>query len=108
MLFEEKNSHFTLACEFTVKPTYSTLKYSQCDSKHHSNDFKLEAVILDIVSSFWFLHVFYFLKQATRPTLHSCYDQEGVLNKTVCGVSLPVYRSKSSVSHTVLRQLHNK
>ena len=39
-------------------------------------------------------------KQATRPTLHSCQDLEGVFDKTVCGVSLPVYRSRSAVSQT--------
>uniref|UniRef100_A0A3Q3VZT2 VWFA domain-containing protein n=1 Tax=Mola mola TaxID=94237 RepID=A0A3Q3VZT2_MOLML len=35
------------------------------------------------------------LTKWTRPTLHSCRDQE-VLDKTVCGVSLPVYRSRSA------------
>uniref|UniRef100_A0A3B4THL0 Integrin alpha-M-like n=1 Tax=Seriola dumerili TaxID=41447 RepID=A0A3B4THL0_SERDU len=36
------------------------------------------------------------LIEATRPTLHSCLDLEGVLDKTICGVSLPVYRSRSA------------
>ncbi|XP_047435393.1 integrin alpha-M-like [Mugil cephalus] len=36
--------------------------------------------------------------KATRPTLHSCHDsEEGVLNKTKCSISLPVYRSRSYV-----------
>uniref|UniRef100_A0A3B3UF29 Integrin alpha-L-like n=1 Tax=Poecilia latipinna TaxID=48699 RepID=A0A3B3UF29_9TELE len=34
-----------------------------------------------------------------------CADQEK-LNETVCGISLPVYRSKSSVSHTAYLQLY--
>uniref|UniRef100_A0A3B4X2Q3 Integrin alpha-M-like n=1 Tax=Seriola lalandi dorsalis TaxID=1841481 RepID=A0A3B4X2Q3_SERLL len=37
------------------------------------------------------------LIEATRPTLHSCLDLEGVLDKTICGVSLPVYRSRSAL-----------
>nr|XP_046258402.1 integrin alpha-D [Scatophagus argus] len=37
------------------------------------------------------------LAEATRPTLHKCYDQED-LDKTVCGVNLPLYRSKSSAT----------
>ncbi|XP_026159746.1 integrin alpha-M [Mastacembelus armatus] len=35
------------------------------------------------------------LTKATRPTLHSCHDLEGVLNKTTCSISLPVYRSRN-------------
>ncbi|XP_029948934.1 integrin alpha-M isoform X2 [Salarias fasciatus] len=38
------------------------------------------------------------LAKASRPTLHSCSDLQGVLDKTVCGVSLPVYRSRSSAT----------
>ncbi|XP_034438382.1 integrin alpha-M-like [Hippoglossus hippoglossus] len=38
------------------------------------------------------------ITEATRPTLHSCHDLEGVLDKTVCGVSLPVYRSRSAAT----------
>ncbi|KAM6940479.1 integrin alpha-L-like [Xenentodon cancila] len=40
------------------------------------------------------------LSRYSRPTLHSCNDLEGVSNRTVCGVSLPVYRSRSSVTFT--------
>uniref|UniRef100_A0A8C6MJH4 Integrin alpha-L-like n=1 Tax=Nothobranchius furzeri TaxID=105023 RepID=A0A8C6MJH4_NOTFU len=36
--------------------------------------------------------------KSSRPTLHACYDLEEVLDKTVCGISLPVYRSKSSTT----------
>uniref|UniRef100_A0A4W6DAR3 VWFA domain-containing protein n=1 Tax=Lates calcarifer TaxID=8187 RepID=A0A4W6DAR3_LATCA len=36
------------------------------------------------------------LKEATRPILHSCNGLQGVLDKTVCGVSRPVYRSRSA------------
>nr|XP_019939706.1 PREDICTED: integrin alpha-M-like [Paralichthys olivaceus] len=36
------------------------------------------------------------LVEASRPTLYSCHDLEGVYDRTVCGVSLPVYRSRSS------------
>ncbi|XP_071359889.1 integrin alpha-M [Trachinotus anak] len=38
------------------------------------------------------------LAEATRPTLHSCHDLEGVLDKTTCGISLPVYRSRSAAT----------
>ncbi|XP_044044756.1 integrin alpha-D [Siniperca chuatsi] len=41
------------------------------------------------------------LIEATRPTLHSCHDLEGVLDKTICGVSLPVYRSRSSATFNI-------
>ncbi|AWP06281.1 putative integrin alpha-L-like [Scophthalmus maximus] len=37
------------------------------------------------------------LTEKTRPTLHSCQDT-GALDKTVCDVSLPVYRSRSSAT----------
>ncbi|XP_040002025.1 integrin alpha-D [Xiphias gladius] len=37
------------------------------------------------------------LTEATRPTLHSCHDLN-VVDKTVCGVSLPVYRSRSTAT----------
>ncbi|XP_061581094.1 integrin alpha-D isoform X2 [Cololabis saira] len=40
------------------------------------------------------------LSKASRPTLHGCNDLEGVSNQTVCGVSLPVYRSRSFVTFT--------
>ncbi|KAM7418445.1 hypothetical protein PAMA_015863 [Pampus argenteus] len=42
------------------------------------------------------------LQEATRPTLHSCGDLEGVHDKTVCGVSLPVYRSRTSATFLIL------
>ncbi|XP_078121540.1 integrin alpha-M [Sander vitreus] len=38
------------------------------------------------------------LAKSTRPTLHSCQDLHGVLNKTICNVSPPVFRSKSSAT----------
>ncbi|XP_060931013.1 integrin alpha-M-like [Limanda limanda] len=38
------------------------------------------------------------ITEATRPTLHSCHDLDGVLDKTVCGVGLPVYRSRSAAT----------
>uniref|UniRef100_A0A3Q3IWD3 VWFA domain-containing protein n=1 Tax=Monopterus albus TaxID=43700 RepID=A0A3Q3IWD3_MONAL len=38
------------------------------------------------------------LTKATKPTLHNCGDLHGVLNKTICGVSLPVYRSGSTAT----------
>ncbi|XP_070684031.1 integrin alpha-X [Pempheris klunzingeri] len=34
----------------------------------------------------------------TKATLISCYDLEGVFDRTVCGVSLPVYRSRSAAT----------
>uniref|UniRef100_A0A667Y979 VWFA domain-containing protein n=1 Tax=Myripristis murdjan TaxID=586833 RepID=A0A667Y979_9TELE len=37
----------------------------------------------------------------TRSVLHSCNDLEGVLDKTACGISLPVYRHNSTVSHVL-------
>ncbi|GLD61092.1 integrin alpha-L-like protein [Lates japonicus] len=38
------------------------------------------------------------VKEATRQILHSCNDLQGVLDKTVCSVSLPVYRSRSAAT----------
>ncbi|XP_017297102.1 integrin alpha-D [Kryptolebias marmoratus] len=38
------------------------------------------------------------LTQSSRSTLHSCFDLDGVFDKTVCGISLPVYRSKASAT----------
>ncbi|XP_073333208.1 integrin alpha-L-like [Pagrus major] len=35
------------------------------------------------------------LEEATRPTLHSC---DHTLDKTTCGISLPVYRSRSTAT----------
>ncbi|XP_034388003.1 integrin alpha-M isoform X2 [Cyclopterus lumpus] len=37
-------------------------------------------------------------KKATRPTIHSCQDLEGVLDKTICGISRPVFRSRSAAT----------
>ncbi|KAF7666949.1 hypothetical protein LDENG_00083350 [Lucifuga dentata] len=38
------------------------------------------------------------LNESTPPALHSCNDLEGVMDKTTCGISLPVYRSGSVAS----------
>ncbi|XP_054635985.1 integrin alpha-D [Dunckerocampus dactyliophorus] len=38
------------------------------------------------------------MTQATRRTLYNCDDMEGVTDKTICGISLPVYRSRSSAT----------
>ncbi|XP_031723040.1 integrin alpha-L isoform X1 [Anarrhichthys ocellatus] len=38
------------------------------------------------------------LIEATRPTVHSCHDLEGVLDRTTCGVSRPVFRSRSAAT----------
>uniref|UniRef100_A0A669BSI0 Integrin alpha-L n=1 Tax=Oreochromis niloticus TaxID=8128 RepID=A0A669BSI0_ORENI len=35
---------------------------------------------------------------SSRSTPHKCLDLEGVLDKTVCGVSLPLFRSRSSAT----------
>lgn len=45
----------------------------------------------------------FFLKQSLRATPRICNDLEVVFNTTVCGLSLPVYGSRSSVSHTASR-----
>ncbi|KAG7486286.1 hypothetical protein JOB18_028599 [Solea senegalensis] len=37
------------------------------------------------------------LTEATKQTLHSCSDLEA-LDKTICGISLPVYRSRSAAT----------
>ncbi|CAL8237626.1 unnamed protein product [Lota lota] len=42
------------------------------------------------------------LLKSTRPTLPSCKDLEGVLNETMCGVSLPVYHSGTNATFQVL------
>ncbi|KAM9363270.1 integrin alpha-L [Symphorus nematophorus] len=39
------------------------------------------------------------LTEATRPTLHSCNDLAGVLDRTICGVSHPVYRSGITIAN---------
>ncbi|XP_037546385.1 integrin alpha-D [Nematolebias whitei] len=36
------------------------------------------------------------LTESSRSVLHNCLDLDEVLDKTVCGISLPVYRSRSS------------
>uniref|UniRef100_A0A669CPS3 Integrin alpha-L n=1 Tax=Oreochromis niloticus TaxID=8128 RepID=A0A669CPS3_ORENI len=36
--------------------------------------------------------------ESSRSTPHKCLDLEGVLDKTVCGVSLPLFRSRSSAT----------
>ncbi|XP_008292527.1 integrin alpha-X [Stegastes partitus] len=41
------------------------------------------------------------LVEATRPTLYDCNGVEGVLDKAKCGVSLPVYRSRSFATFNV-------
>uniref|UniRef100_A0A8C5D3K5 Integrin alpha-X-like n=1 Tax=Gouania willdenowi TaxID=441366 RepID=A0A8C5D3K5_GOUWI len=41
------------------------------------------------------------LVQSTRRTFHSCKNLKEVLNQTTCGVSLPVYRSRSSATFNV-------
>uniref|UniRef100_A0A667Y0X9 VWFA domain-containing protein n=1 Tax=Myripristis murdjan TaxID=586833 RepID=A0A667Y0X9_9TELE len=38
----------------------------------------------------------------TRSVLHSCNDLEGVLDKTACGISLPVYRHNSTATFKTL------
>lgn len=50
---------------------------------------------------------FLFLKQSSRLTTHDCRDQEE-RNKTICGVSQPVYRSRSYVSHKTSRYHPNR
>ncbi|XP_040892769.1 integrin alpha-D [Toxotes jaculatrix] len=40
------------------------------------------------------------LTEATRPTVHYCYGKKEELDKTVCSISLPVYRSRSSATFT--------
>uniref|UniRef100_A0A3Q4HY41 VWFA domain-containing protein n=1 Tax=Neolamprologus brichardi TaxID=32507 RepID=A0A3Q4HY41_NEOBR len=49
------------------------------------------------------------LMKSLRATPRICNDLEGVFNTTVCGLSLPVYGSRSSVSHTASRcTIHTK
>ncbi|XP_061882703.1 integrin alpha-D isoform X1 [Entelurus aequoreus] len=38
------------------------------------------------------------ITETTRQTRHNCDDLEGVTDKTICGVSLPVYRSRSAAT----------
>uniref|UniRef100_A0A665UZU2 Integrin alpha-M-like n=1 Tax=Echeneis naucrates TaxID=173247 RepID=A0A665UZU2_ECHNA len=38
------------------------------------------------------------VKESTRPILHGCDGLDGVYNKTICGISLPVYRSRSAAT----------
>lgn len=46
--------------------------------------------------------------QSNRSALFHCWDLEGVKDKTVCGISLPVYRSRSSVSQTTHPNRHKE
>uniref|UniRef100_A0A3Q1EBY7 Integrin alpha-L-like n=1 Tax=Acanthochromis polyacanthus TaxID=80966 RepID=A0A3Q1EBY7_9TELE len=48
------------------------------------------------------------LIEATRSTLHSCSGLGDALDTTICDISLPVYRSRSSVSHTAPRYSPNR
>ncbi|XP_076001835.1 integrin alpha-L [Genypterus blacodes] len=43
----------------------------------------------------------------TRPVLHSCNDLEGVTDKTTCGISLPVYRSRSAATFKTSFRIDN-
>ncbi|KAM4611701.1 integrin alpha-M isoform 2-T2 [Polymixia lowei] len=45
--------------------------------------------------------------KATRSTMHSCNDLEGVLDKTTCGVNLPVYYSRSAATFQALFRIIN-
>ncbi|XP_071772136.2 integrin alpha-X [Centroberyx gerrardi] len=47
------------------------------------------------------------LKKASRSTLHTCNDLEGVMDKTTCSVSLPVYRSRSTATFNTLFRITN-
>jgi len=49
---------------------------------------------------FFVFNIFFlrWIQQSTRPTSLSCKDLEGVLDRTECGISLPVYYSGTSVS----------
>nr|XP_057925143.1 integrin alpha-D isoform X2 [Doryrhamphus excisus] len=42
------------------------------------------------------------MTQTTRRTLYNCDDMEGVTDKTICGVNLPVYRSRSAATFQTL------
>ncbi|XP_040043368.2 integrin alpha-M [Gasterosteus aculeatus] len=41
------------------------------------------------------------LVEATRPTVYSCQDMDGVLDRTTCGVSRPVFRSRSTATFRI-------
>ncbi|XP_071396311.1 integrin alpha-L-like [Centroberyx affinis] len=47
------------------------------------------------------------LMKASRSTLHTCNDLEGVMDKTICSVSLPVYRSRSTATFKTLFRIMN-
>ncbi|XP_067115632.1 integrin alpha-L-like [Osmerus mordax] len=47
------------------------------------------------------------LEKATRTTLHKCSDLEGVTDRTLCSISLPVYRSKTTASFKSLFRISN-
>ncbi|KAK5866566.1 hypothetical protein PBY51_020749 [Eleginops maclovinus] len=47
-------------------------------------------------------------EKSTRPTLHSCNDLDGVLNKTTCVVSRPVFRSKSTATFNASFRIINE
>ncbi|XP_046899593.1 integrin alpha-L-like isoform X2 [Hypomesus transpacificus] len=47
------------------------------------------------------------LEKATRTTLHKCSNLEGVTHRTLCSISLPVYRSKTTATFKSLFRISN-
>ncbi|XP_068444941.1 integrin alpha-D [Clinocottus analis] len=43
-----------------------------------------------------------------RPTIHSCLDLEGVFDKTICGISRPVFRSRSAATFMTYFHIMNE
>ncbi|XP_061536738.1 integrin alpha-D isoform X2 [Phycodurus eques] len=65
---------------------------------NHGDDSYNTSLTIHYPPGLSFSRMFQIITQATRPTLHNCDDLDGVTDKTICGVSLPVYRSRSAAT----------
>ncbi|XP_019735483.1 integrin alpha-M isoform X1 [Hippocampus comes] len=62
---------------------------------NHGDDSYNTSLTMHYPPGLSYSRMFQVITQATRRTLHKCDDLDGVTDKTICGISLPVYRSKS-------------
>lgn len=86
----EVNFNFTTATLLVAEESYFNINITL---SNHGDDSYNTNLSMHYPQSLSFSQMT--LIRATRSALHRCDDLEGVLDKTTCGVSLPVYRSKS-------------
>ncbi|XP_077427955.1 integrin alpha-M [Vanacampus margaritifer] len=65
---------------------------------NHGDDSYNTSLTMHYPPGISFSRMFQIMTQSTRRTLHNCDGLEGVIDKTICGVSLPVYRSRSTAT----------